>query len=457
MNDFNQTIKIDQIPEVINKDLCIGCGLCKIPLDNKKKFSEVKMNWSKKNEIWTPKIHKSKNKNNENRICPGKKMDMPTIANNVFGKEPKDNMVGQYRNIFAGYATNNKIRKNAASGGVTTALLTYLFNTNVIDYAYSANGFSPHDGKGVLVKNIEGLKNCYGSHYHPINFGDALEKLVKSNKTFAFVGLPCEIAAMRQIMEFREDIKKRNVIMIGLFCGGINRFSGISKYLSYFNIKGKNIEKIDYRDGVWPGQIRVTEKNKKKKQTVIPRIFKNTRINILRYMISFQGYSMLPRCRMCPDQMADFADISVGDPHLDRFKKKNSLGYSAIIARNSRGLKFLQQAKNKNLIKIERLSRDELVKSQGYTLENRRFTNVVLKLAKILKIDTPDIVNYNSNRGSLSWHQYIYAFVDLGKIKIRKYKWIKPFYLALQIFEYLFLTFSIRLVFSRIKKILNNK
>ena len=47
--------------------------------------------------------------------------------------------------------------------------------------------------------------------------------------------------------------------------------------------------------------------------------------------------------------------------------------------------------------------------------------------------------------------------VDLGKIKMRKLKWLRPFYLPIQIFEYVFLTFSIRIIVQRIKKIVNNK
>ena len=102
------------------------------------------------------------------------------------------------------------------------------------------------------------------------------------------------------------------------------------------------------------------------------------------------------------------------------------------------------------------MTRNELVLSQGYTLENRRFTQVTLKVAKLLKMNPPDITTYDKNKGSLNWHQYIYAFVDLSKIKLRKVKWLRTFYLPIQIFEYIFLTFSIRIILQRIKKIIKN-
>lgn len=455
MINKNRCVKVSDLPKIVQDDLCIGCGFCTIPLNTNKNNAKIKMEWSDKNEVWIPLILSEPIDQDEMRICPGKNMDMPAMSSMIYGRQPSDAMVGIYNSIKVGYATDEDLRSRSASGGITTALLSYLFLTNKIDIAYTAAGLHPQNGKGILAQSIADLKQTSGSHYHPINFGAALIKLTRSKKIFAFVGLPCEIAALQEIMQYRPDIKKRCHITIGLFCGGINRFSGISDYLSNFNVNSKNINKIDYRDGIWPGQIRITEKQKK--TFTIPRIRGNSRINILRYMISFQGYSMLPRCRMCPDQISDFSDIAVGDPHLERFKKKESKGYSAIISRSHRGNKLINEAVSKSIIKTEGLTRNELVKSQGYTLENRRFTQVILKIAKIIRIAAPNIRVYSIVRGSMSWHQYVYAFVDLGKIKMRKSKWLRPFYLPIQIFEYVFLTFSIRIIVQRIKKIVNNK
>lgn len=451
----DQTIKVLDLPNIVKKDLCVGCGFCTIPLDKKKSNAKIEMKWSEESEIWTPIILTKPKNIDERRICPGKIINMPILSKQLYGKQPNDSMVGSYINIKAGYATDEKIRLNSASGGITTAILAYLFSTNKIDIAYTAAGLSPYKGKGIIAKNINDLHQTSGSHYHPINYGESLRKLVDSNKRFALVGLPCEIAALQKIMLYRQDIKENCVLIIGLFCGGINRFTGIGNYLKGFNVDPKNVKEIDYRNGLWPGQIRLLEKGKKDSIS-IPRIYKNSRINILRYMISFQGYSMLPRCRICPDQLADFADISVGDPHLDRFKKRKSKGFSAIISRSKKGDSLISDLVNQKIIQTQNLTRNELVMSQGYTLENRRFTQVVLKVAKILKMNSPDITTYDKNNGSLNWHQYIYAFVDLGKIKIRKIKWLRKFYLPIQIFEYIFLTFSIRVILSRIKKIIKN-
>jgi coenzyme F420 hydrogenase subunit beta len=415
------------------------------------------MTFSEDEEYWTPSLNGSiDGPVTEARVCPGAKMHMQDIAQAVFDRQPDDVIVGENLLITAGYAQDETTRHSAASGGVTTALLDYLFATAKIDVAYCSAGRDPKHGKAVLARSSDEIRQAMGSHYHPLNFGSQLPALINSGDRFAFVGLPCEIAAMRRVMMARADVRDRCVALIGLFCGGINRFSGIGRYLEHFGTDPTAIDDIDYRDGAWPGQIRLTTTDGQPAK-VVPRIMNNSRWNILRYVISFQGYWMLPRCRICPDQIADFADISVGDPHLPRFKGHDSPGYSAVIARTQKGLDIVNSAVEASAIVLEPLSRDELVKSQGYTLENRRQAILYSRVASVLGMKPPEISIYAGLEEYKSWHQYIYAFVDLIKIKVRRLKWLRPFYMPIQIFEYLFLTFSIRLLLNRLGKLARGK
>ncbi len=456
MTTSSPTIAVNELDEVVSSGRCIGCGMCSIPLSFAETTSKVDLVWSKDEEIWVPTIASSDAASLEQRVCPGAKVDMKALSQDVFGEQPKDGFVGVTKSIQAGYATDETVRKFAASGGVTTVLLQSWLNEDIIDFAYCTAGLDPHNGKGQIARNSDDLRNSAGSHYHPVNFGAALDELAESNERFAFVGLPCEVSAMRSVMAYRDDIAQRCVAIIGLFCGGINRYSGIGHYLSNFGVEAENVEEIDYRDGVWPGQLALKQKNSSQIQR-IPRIRGNSRWNILRYMVSFQGYWMLPRCRICPDQISDFADIAVGDPHLTRFKEKESAGYSAVIARTDTGEQLLQKAVADGIICSEKLSRDELVASQGYTLENRRHADVTRNMARLLGIVAPELKLYDDVKGARSWHQHVYAFVDLYKIKIRKWTFLRPFYVPIQIGEYLFLTFSPRLIASRTKKLLKNK
>ncbi len=452
------------LPEVVARGQCMGCGFCAIelaPLPTKVAANGLPLvdcRYLEAVEHWGPVVAQeaAPDAAAETRVCPGISMDMPALAREVFGREPKDPMLGEALRIAAGYAADTTIRREAASGGITTALLARLLREKSIGVAYCTAGRSPEAGGGILARSLDDLTLTTGSHYHPVAFGRNLGALVEGAETFAFVGLPCEIAAMRRLMAERPDVAKRCIIMIGLFCGGINRFSGIGRYLRRFGIDPQQVDSIDYRHGAWPGQIAVGLRGESGFRFA-PRIRGNSRLNILHYMISFQGYAMLPRCRICPDQISDFADIAVGDPHLPRFKKQDGPGYSAVIARTERGRMILDQAEKGGVIVLGPLSRDEVVESQGYTLENRRHTLVYVDMARRLGFEPPQVDVYADLKQPISTHQHVYAFVDLAKIRARRLRWLQPLYLPLQVFEYLFLTLSPRLILGRLMKLLSNR
>ena len=117
LND--QSVKVSDLPNIVEKDLCIGCGFCTIPLDKKKSNAKIEMKWSGKNEIWTPVILTKPKNANERRICPGKIINMPILSDQVYGNQPNDSMVGNYINIKAGYATNEKIRINTYRSNIS--------------------------------------------------------------------------------------------------------------------------------------------------------------------------------------------------------------------------------------------------------------------------------------------------------------------------------------------------
>ena len=119
-------------------------------------------------------------------------------------------------------------------------------------------------------------------------------------------------------------------------------------------------------------------------------------------------------------------------------------------------MSIIKMAEMSGDIVLGQLTRDELVQSQGYTLENRRYTGVYVKVAGCWH-EASIHKGLRGIKGAMSIHQYVYAFVDLAKIRLRHVRWLAPLYLSIQIFEYLFLTFSVRLVLTRIKKLILNK
>lgn len=442
--------------QVAEHRLCMGCGFCRVSLGEGPGV-EVAHDPDLGHVAPVRQSASGAALVGRDFVCPGAEMDMRFLAEQVHGREPEDELLGSYLALRSGYAVDPEQRARSASGGIIPALLGSLFARGEIDAAYCVvDGNDPVGARGAIVTDPEALRKVSGSVYHPVDFGAELQALVSGSYRFAFVGLPCEIAALEMLKRRIPDLARRHILSIGLFCGGINTFGGIAYYLRGFGIASDSVERIEYRHGAWPGRIRVESKGGGAPE-VIPRIRGNTRWKILRYMIAFQGYWMLPRCRMCPDQVSDFADIAVGDPHLPRFRSEASDGVSVIVSRTARGEAILRAAVSSDLIRAEPMSRGEVVESQGYTLDNRRHVQAYRFAARLFGLPFPDVTVYPPLAESARFRHSVYAFVDLMKVAMPGGRLMRLFYYPWQIFEYLFLTFTPSLIVRRVKSLLENE
>jgi coenzyme F420 hydrogenase subunit beta len=439
---------------VVAKGLCIGCGMCTAVNAGREK-PLLRMKYSEKYDHAIPIIESGSVECDPQVACPGASMDMPRLSRAVYGSDPEDSWIGWYQRIRAAYSTDENVRKRSASGGVTTALLAYLFEKQAIDAVYCVvSEGRPDNRSGMILRSVSELAAIHGSVYQPAVLGAELSELIEGSERFAFVGLPCEIATLEILKQQNTSLSDRHVLSIGLFCGGINRFDGINYYLKGFGASLKDAVSIDYRSGAWPGQIHLVDAQDKIYK--IPRIRGNSRWNILRYVVGFQGYWMLPRCRMCPDQISDFADVAVGDPHLPRFRSKKGLGYSAVVLRSDRSIGWYDKALEDGFIADEPLERDELIESQGYTLDNRRHVLAYLRVARMFGMPTPDLSTYSAFE-SPRFRHYKYAAVDLLKIRLRRVQPLQMLYIPLQLFEYLFITMAPRVFVKRLVNLFRNK
>ncbi|MFX0200662.1 MAG: coenzyme F420 hydrogenase/dehydrogenase beta subunit N-terminal domain-containing protein, partial [Candidatus Hodarchaeota archaeon] len=73
-------------------------------------------------------------------VCPGFEVDFNELNTEVFSKPVSSDLlsgfIGHFVDIYRGHATDDQIRLNAASGGITSALLCYALETGRIDGVY---------------------------------------------------------------------------------------------------------------------------------------------------------------------------------------------------------------------------------------------------------------------------------------------------------------------------------
>jgi coenzyme F420 hydrogenase subunit beta len=446
------------LEQIVQDGLCMGCGFCKASMHMTDSEVKVQMEFDPEPDYFVPKVSNwIGNDKPGDFICPGAEIDMVKLAKQVHGKIPDDPILGTYHQLRVCYSTNEAVRAKAASGGVIPAVLSYLFATGRIDVAYCVQpGEGAYEAQGRIIRSPQELEKIHGSVYHPVNFGAQLCDLIDGEERFAFVGLPCQIAGLEMLKAKNPELAKRHLLSIGLFCGGINTFKGIAYYLEGFKIFWSDVNKIAYREGPWPGKIKVNLKSTSQ-DLLIPRIRGNSRWKILRYVIGFQGYWMLKRCRLCPDQISDFADIAVGDPHLPKYRAQGGAGFSATVSRTERGENILREMIEAGKLGAELVDRDTIVASQGYTLDNRRHVPAYVKINQLLGGKSPELTVYPEIYKTIGIRHYIYGAVDLIKIALPKNKIIRMFYIPWQIFEYLFITFTPSLIVKRLSKLLRNQ
>src|SRR3972149_2301076 len=107
--------------EVIAKGLCCGCGTCEGVCSK----DAIKMVASK--GLFKPQINTEACTGCQLcvKACPGGNLDMNELQLKVFGHKPVRRTMGNYQACYTGYALNDEIRFNSASGGIITQLLIF--------------------------------------------------------------------------------------------------------------------------------------------------------------------------------------------------------------------------------------------------------------------------------------------------------------------------------------------
>jgi coenzyme F420 hydrogenase subunit beta len=449
------------IDQIVARGQCMGCGFCAATLKAENSALTISMRREDQDGTYVPKVTGWKSGDDPGEfLCPGTAMDMPFLASSVWGHLPENGMLGETLETWAAHSCDLPERQRAASGGVVPALLRMLFDDGSISRAYVL-GTNPEarDGTGRIITSMAQFLPAHGSHYHPFDFGMELKRFLAERGPFAFVGLPCQVAAMRQMLQTSDALREDCKMLISLFCGGINSFRGVRYYLERFGIQERDIANISYRDGDWPGRLKVGLRNGATR--VIPRVRGNSRAMVMHYMAAFQGFWMLKRCRICPDQVGDFADIAVGDPHSRRFREMSAKsaggGYSAVVLRSPIGRALFQRAVKQGYVTKVPMSADEVVESQGYTLVQRRHADQYAITDARNGGIPPLIKTYPEFSGNANATVRRVAQIDLMKLRLALNRPSAPLIWVWQTFEYLVLRFPLSGLLRRSVAIFRNR
>lgn len=284
---------------VINQDECINCGLCR-------------------------------------KICPV----LNTDINNSINK------------CYVGYNKSDLEKEKSSSGAIFSLIANYILDNDgiVIGASFDKNNKLVHTA--ITNKNeLDGLK---GSKYLQSDLGNTYSYIKENikNKKILFVGTPCQVAGIKQI------VNSKNLICLDLICHGVPSPKLFDKYIK--ELEQKNNDKLlnyNFRDKVtgWDtySNTAIFENNK------VTELAKNNK-----YMKLFLADIALRKsCYKCKFKLGNkYSDITLGDfwgvdkQYPDMYNKK---GVSAIIINTELGLNLFKSI-SKN-IKYKECKLDEIL------------------------------------------------------------------------------------------------
>ena len=341
-----QTVK----EKVVNSGLCIGCGTC----EGVCSIEAIKMKINNKG-FYIPHIDEQKciGCGLCIKVCPGLGINFEKTYLKKFNKLPEDEYLGNIINTYIGYSTDKNIRYNSSSGGVVTALAIYAIKKGIVDSVIVTKLEEGKLPQAIITNDPKEILNSTGSKYAPVPVNVLLKQIIqeRDEKKYLFIGLPCHIHGILKAEEYFPKLKEKIYLKIGLFCGGTPSFVGSDFILWLYGINEDIRNILKYRGEGWPGVfVAKTDDDNHKK------------ISLLKYYEYLGAYYINPRCRLCIDHTAEFADISVGDPWLPDFK--DSMGSTIITSMTERGEDLLQNAKKDSIIEFNEISSDKIFESQ---------------------------------------------------------------------------------------------
>ena len=338
------------------------------------------------------------------RVCPG-------IC--VKGKSHKGDW-GPMLSICQAWSADKQIRYKAASGGVVSSLAIYLLEQNKVDAilqvgvrkdSYLYNELKVSKTKEEIINNAQ-------SRYAPaLIFHQIKELFDADDSTFAFIGKPCDIAAMQNFVREYPLYNNRVKCYISIFCAGMPSYNATIHTWQQSGHKDEPVN-LKYRGDGWPGNFKAD--------------FADGSTYLLSYHESWGkilGKQLGFRCKICPDGIGMLADIAVGDS----WNTKNgypdfteSEGRCFCMIRTKKGFNLIEQATNGNYIEKNTIELNKIKEQQPYQWERRKIEGWRILPVQIY---THGILHFS---GLSIWKQFVKSNFKKGFLNaIGTYKRIK--------------------------------
>lgn len=395
------------LERIARGDLCSGCGGCAAVAPGKIDIVVSKEGFHRPNQRGT--LTESEERRLAD-ICPGLELKQES------GGREDHTIWGPMIAVRKGYATNPDLRRNGSSGGVLSAILVYLLESCEVDSVLhtAAAASEPLGNVTVLSRTAEEVFQAAGSRYAPSSPLAGLQQHLAGKQRFAFVGKPCDVAALRALARQDPRINARIPYAISFFCAGVPSRKGAVEILQQLGVREEEVIAFRYRGDGWPGRATATLKDGNKTMS-----YRQSWGGILTRYVQF-------RCRICPDGSGGFADIVCADAwHCDEagyplFDEAD--GLSLVVTRSGKGERLLQRAMDSGHVEAESVPVEAIAAMQPGQLVRKQTVAARLLALRTFGQPRPRYLGFHLEEaargagGRLKWRH----FVDICKRVARR-------------------------------------
>jgi coenzyme F420 hydrogenase subunit beta len=357
------------VRQVIEHELCIGCGACTTIGKSAKiefnRYGELTANVSACSESEIRSMA---------TVCPfsSSAPNETALAKVAFKNENNiqiSHEIGAFNGLYAGFSTT--YRKWGSSGGIVGWVLAELLKQQLVDKVIvvgrSSEGDRFFDFK--VIADIVDLQKTGTSFYYPVSYDKVLSYIAENPGRYAITGVPCFHRALRQIKAVNPVIAERVVYQIGIVCGQMKS----SFYLDYL------ARKAGIDGPPESACFRRKQNSARADDYLFEASFKNssgeTETRSIRNSEIGSNWALglfKPRaCDFCDDVFAETADIAVMDAWLDKYVQDGK-GTSIVVTRIDFLSRLLRDGMASSSLYLESISAQEVVESQRGGLNHRR-------------------------------------------------------------------------------------
>lgn len=337
------------IEKTTDEGLCTACGICAAVCPTSC------ISFERRKETYEPGIDHTKciKCGKCLRVCPGYSYTYQTKMR----EEPV---------CFTVRAKDNKILKNASSGGLITAMVSRLLQDGQYQTAFLVMNYAYGNQVGTQPVHMgDSLCNSQQSRYLPVSQEKAVKYILENpQKKVIFIGTSCAVHGLCNALK-AVGRNRENVLVFGLFCDQIMTYS-IYEYMKKLKSWSSPVSAVHFRDkraGGWPGNIRIefqdgTYEHLSAKERMLVKDFCRQK-----------------RCLYCMDKLNVDADLSAGDNYTGENASRE--GANSLIIRTEQGWKTWECCENE--FETYPADYDRIKKSQHIDkkMENQLMNNLI--------------------------------------------------------------------------------